>query len=1423
MRTLSVGKDGFGGKLQYLQAQFHLEHINLIGLQETRTDAGMFGRGKDYLRIASGADGGNLGMETWVSLAQPFGDHRGRSYYVKPSQIVIVHGDPRRLLLVIHFGPFKLGVYNLHAPHAGHPEDVRAAWWEETAQILQLHYDQMDELFVLGDFNAKSGPCDQHVVFEHDDAESNSTPFMIDFLKRFNLCLPSTSLLHDGDHATWTTPDGQHTQRIDYIAVPVERLTACTYSTILRHVDLGHEGDHSVVGLDMAWERSGRGFYRRNSGKKHQYDRSSIKNNKAIETALRHARPAVWTTDIETQIAELNTTIHDTLTQHCPKPHEEAKKPFLTSDIMDLRSRKNQIKRNLGEAWRLHHRTILYRIFTSWKGAGESQGGLQDPHDVQHAVSTVRLTAAAYSTTKQIRKEIRTAKRAHIDKIVNEVPKDASSSHILALLRPVIGTSNSRKRKGSAMPYVLDKDGQPCTTPEAVVDRWVEHFGSMEGADRLSLQDQRDLWIQGLKQLRADDFEEIQLHDLPKLTDLEAAMRRVAQGKKAVGDDQVPPELCRFHAAALSKLVYPGLLKLFLRGQEDLTHKGGRLVTAYKRGPRNQCTSYRSLLISSHIGKCMHRALRCEQNSLYESFMQREQIGGRPRISVSVGLHMARAHHRAAKQRNKPSALLFLDLKEAYYRVLRPLALGSELTDQDVAGMVNRLHLPVDILHDLQAHLREADALQLATVPQSHRRYLQALHRDTHFRVDGQCDQCRTTVGSRPGDTFADIVFGYLWSRVLKTIEGDLERAGLLEQIPIYDGKGPRAQHTGRNANFLGPTWCDDLCICISAHHSIELEHKAGIVSGTLLDTCLGFGMLPNLDKGKTEIMLCFRGKGSKQLKAKYYGHEQGGRMIVCGEYGTHHINVVGEYKHLGGTLHHSGRLTKEIRRRLSMAHHAFGLHRSLLFQNPRFSLPKRMELFRSLVLSGLLYGTESWVPGSRGEDLHLHGAVMRLYKRILKCPPDSHIMDRTVCTRLGLASPTILLRVSRLRYIGQLYRSLPQDLWNVLLQDQEWIQVLEADIDWMWQQLSHSSELRDPTTDWSQWEYILQHHAGYWKRLVRRAMDHAIQQDANQELIQTGHQRILNYLRKHGIFENETQAVEEYPTTFGCLTCGVWFRSKAGEGAHMFRVHGKRAKVRTLYDATCTVCMKEYHTPYKLQAHLRYKRACRETLIARGVTYEPIPGKGSSQHRDQEQVHNGLLPVLQASGPTKPDHAGEDWEHEDSELHYKLAGTVLNWQEHGTRDAALLDGLLRAVTKTHPASWTLWCQTLRDLDLEFRNLMERDYHNFEEEVFTVLRKLADADDWPGLPVRLPVPTEPEDGHSVCARLLQSRGQCWRQTVHAPRDFTRHRVILHAFSGRRRIGDFQFYLDEFAKSLAGVTVHVISLDVVISPNGWMKT
>ena len=72
VQSLSKGPDGHGGKLHYLQQQMKDFNINCMGIQEARTDAGMR-TANNILVFASGGQGGQLGVETWINLDQPIG------------------------------------------------------------------------------------------------------------------------------------------------------------------------------------------------------------------------------------------------------------------------------------------------------------------------------------------------------------------------------------------------------------------------------------------------------------------------------------------------------------------------------------------------------------------------------------------------------------------------------------------------------------------------------------------------------------------------------------------------------------------------------------------------------------------------------------------------------------------------------------------------------------------------------------------------------------------------------------------------------------------------------------------------------------------------------------------------------------------------------------------------------------------------------------------------------------------------------------------------------------------------------------------------------------------------------------------------------------------------------------------------------
>ena len=284
--------------------------------------------------------------------------------------------------------------------------------------------------------------------------------------------------------------------------------------------------------------------------------------------------------------------------------------------------------------------------------------------------------------------------------------------------------------------------------------------------------------------------------------------------------------------------------------------------------------------------------------------------------------------------RKRCSGFIFLDLTEAYYRVLRPLVLGNTWTDELIAKMADRLGLGDDALHDLRRHLCDPHSLDRAGLPAHHQRYLRALHVDTFFYVDHQTDVCRTEIGSRPGDSFADVVFGYLWARLLKSLEEQLAEAGMLTSIPQVSHKGLTARLEQSNQPFLGPTWCDDLCVVCDAESPQGLISKVGYIASCLLDACESLAMTPNLRPGKTEIMFNFLGLGSQAAKRRFFASGEGGWLDVVCNYKCVRIHVTSEYQHLGGIIHHAGDQRKEARRRLAIGHQTFTTHRRWLLQN---------------------------------------------------------------------------------------------------------------------------------------------------------------------------------------------------------------------------------------------------------------------------------------------------------------------------------------------------------------------------------------------------------------------------------------------------------------------------------------------------------
>eukprot|EP00435_Cladocopium_sp_Y103_P031951 s274_g8.t1 len=1370
--SLYRGPQGHAGKVAFLRAQMKAHHLNIMGLQETRSDSGASFSDGVY-RLASGSANGQLGTELWVNLDQPFLSKRKKPIYLARGHFQVTHADTRRLLVRVSHPAWHALLFVGHAPHTGHDELTRHNWWTSTISLLQQHAGALP-IFGFLDANARTGPTTPPYILENDDMDSPNTPFFVDFLQQLNLHIPATGPCHQGSSATWCTPDGLHEQRIDYVLIPVSLMCSCTDSQVVESFEAGNlRDDHCGAGIQLVWQDQL--TLNSSSSASRPIQRAQIKHqHRALN--LNNLQIPDWSTDIQSQTDALNDQILHQLRGHCGSSRQSPKKPYIDEETWTLRSEKLQARKELKQC-RQHARLHLLR-----KVFGALCSTISFSPDVLHAdwlfgtswlCAEVRLHARFFCSSWRLRRALKTLRSRHLGQVLSTLSASSPASEILQTLKPYIGPTNLKKQKSSTFPLVHKEDGSPCLTRDEAQDRWIEFFGQMEGGRRVSLTEQWSLWRQNLIRLRDTSDFDLTLQDIPSLLELERAFRRVAPGK-ATGMDSLPPEICRYCPTELARATYTLLMKACTHGQEALTHKGGRLVNAYK-----------------HKG----------------------------------ALHQARAFLRVQKEAKRPSCLLCLDLTEAFYRVVRPFVVGGNISDQCISGMIHRFGLGPDAIEELQQLLSEPHALTLAGASPQLVNLLQALHSDTWFVFAAQPDVVRTELGSRPGDGFADVIFGFLWSKILRSLERGLVEKDMLlffpadEELKIFPkAQGPYDHHRPLPAPqpFLGPTWMDDLCLGLAADDNAQLLHRSGYALGLLIDLCQAHQMTPNLKKGKTEVMFVFRGAGSRDLRRRYFSEAQGGRFPVVCEKGVHEVNVVSRYLHLGGLIHHKDVTKPEIARRLSIAHAAFTQHRKLVYCNSALAWDKRVELFQTLILSKLSYGLESWTFSCQRSRDQFHAGVLRLYRRLLGVPPVAHLADDEILSRTRLPSPAELLRRARLRYLGTLYRAQHSTCWGLLNVDQPWLALLRLDLEWMWAQLEFSSDLGNPAEHFGAWEAIIKYHPGYWKRLINRAVLHASLQRHNDFQVRQLHQAIHSLLVPGDTQVDEPCARDTEPQAFyGCLQCRLCFLSKAGEGAHMCRTHGHLAQARGLFDGTaCPCCLKEFHSHSRVLAHLRVAHQRRRQLIGRNHRCHPAPGQGSLRDRQLLDIADGAVPFLQASGPLLPQAAAVDFLDYDLHWYEAIYEFLVDLPTFAEVSAAIQELIME-----RPISWTRWTSTiealLQDLDIDAVEGLPGDL----AQVRAYLRSLLCTDLWQFKGARSPP--------KLCATASLYAWEMWAyefadadgalpDCAEVPRIRFKQRVILHAFSGRRRPGDVEWYLDALTRQHPDCIILTVSLDIIIN-------
>ena len=586
---------------------------------------------------------------------------------------------------------------------------------------------------------------------------------------------------------------------------------------------------------------------------------------------------------------------------------------------------------------------------------------------------------------------------------------------------------------------------------------------------------------------------------------------------------------------------------------------------------------------------------------------------------------------------------------------------------------MSAVNLPPGVMHDLRAHLERRSLLaQSGATEWAAAATSEALHH-TWFRFEYGQLVTETSVGTRPGDNLADLVFSFVFARVLKQVRQEAATAGSLTTLPwsptmlcsvqVFSGDPEES------LQILDCTWMDDSAFVLCHQDAGSLVDNLQHTSGHLLDSCLGRALLPNLDQGKTEAILSLQGKGSRKLRTDLFRPDPPVLEAPSDLWPGAHIRLVTQYRHLGGVLHHTGSLLREVKCRVALAWGAFNKRRKRIFASPVVARKDKTILFESLVLSVLLYGAGGWTEVGPAELAPLESAHHHMAATMLRpqysIDAAKHLGPAQVLSLVELPSVPVLLHLARLRHLQSCVVVGVPEFWALAHAEASWLSLVRDSLKWLFELTSAGHSTTSWEALWPQWVDTMRYRPGAWKRLLRKAQTRAVRAERWQAAL-LNHRGLLSRQLQFagGILICDLPA--EWDRVQCCALCGKIFDSKQKWSVHAFKCHGRTTIGRgVLKGHQCQHCLRHFGTNLKLCKHLAYSAVCRHHLCAAGYHCLVEPGQGS---RKAEDAGRSQLPVLQAQGPG-------------------LAPSDLTWIDAGDRPIAEILDCLTIVSPSSDAS----------------------------------------------------------------------------------------------------------------------------------------
>ena len=602
----------------------------------------------------------------------------------------------------------------------------------------------------------------------------------------------------------------------------------------------------------------------------------------------------------------------------------------------------------------------------------------------------------------------------------------------------------------------------------------------------------------------------------------------------------------------------------------------------------------------------------------------------------------------------------------------------------------------------------------------------------------------------------ADLLFAVLLSDLDQELHRSLQAAGFIAAQPRLDFQTGSLDGQEPLPSII---WADDMAIPQSFCSPSELYFRLPDLCRIVFEVFASYGMQLSSGSGKTEIILRFVGSHVKAWSHRLFDIDQGFVTFpFAGE--SIKINVPKDYVHLGSGLDSKGKLHFEISRRTASSREPLRLLRPQLLRSRSVSSRTKLQAVRSLALSRLLYGVESWLSLTLASFRMWSSAVIAIYRSALPRRLDclKPLAKDEVLSQTFLPDPSQLLALSRLRFLGQLVQFAPQQLWSFIfweasLHSDSWADLVNDDLAWLQRHVPLVDPCpaeRFPSHSWLAWlNMVGAHWHGKLKKTNRSPVRYRV--DALAWLQWRTH--FFSILEEAGL----VPPVAALPSTLHCCDlCDASFASVKALALHCAHKHGWRAAARAFCDGpVCHACGMNYRSRPRCLRHLEYRRTGCLTWLMQ--VFAPMP--------QEEQIRF------------------DKWD-----LHQKRA--------------ARADPLLRR-------ELALPCTREFEPAADLRRLLPIDKAESQQAVD---REIVQHRDHHWMKLKEALVEDSERAFAVTASSNVLSSACSPRPVPGTPVY----LVLHLFNGQRKHGDLQHWLEHFTVDQP-FRLLTLSLDVAIDP------